>query len=49
MAYVVWQGETPEFKVPFSTATYIIKDDIIYRHTIGRVTIQKTKNCIGSA
>lgn len=44
MAYVVWRGETSEFEVPFSTATYIIKDNIIYRHTIGRVTIPKTKS-----
>jgi len=38
MAYVVWHGETPEFSVSFSTATYIIKKGKIFRHTIGRVT-----------
>lgn len=41
MAYVVWHGETPEFSVSFSTATYIIDNGKIFRHTIGRVTIPK--------
>lgn len=41
MAYVIWHGETSEFSVSFSTATYIIDNGKIFRHTIGRVTIPK--------
>lgn len=41
LAYVVWHVETPTFIVDFSTATYLIIDQKIARHTIGRVIRSK--------
>jgi hypothetical protein len=41
LGYVVWHGEAPKFFVSFSTATYVINNGKIIRHTIGRVTKPK--------
>ena len=42
LGYTIWHGETNSIVVPFSTATYLIQDGKIYRHTIGRITQAKT-------
>lgn len=42
LAYTIWHGETNSVIVPFSTATYLIREGKIYRHTIGRLTQAKT-------
>jgi hypothetical protein len=42
LGYTIWHGETNSVIVPFSTATYLIQDGKIFRHTIGRLTHAKT-------
>ncbi|HNR05729.1 MAG TPA: nuclear transport factor 2 family protein [Saprospiraceae bacterium] len=42
LGYTIWHGETNSVVVPFSTATYLIQDGKIHRHTIGRITQAKT-------
>jgi hypothetical protein len=37
LVFIIWHGKTKDFVIPFSTATYVLKDGKIMYHTIARV------------